>query len=67
MITPTEGDDWRGGNGTTSPTKDPAIQTLPKKTALAKRLRSCYEPPEGYSIVEIDFSQGEVRGWCGYG
>lgn len=41
--------------------KDPAIQTLPKKTALAKRLRSCYEPPEGYSIVEIDFSQGELR------
>lgn len=41
--------------------KDPAIQTLPKKTALAKRLRACYEPPEGYSIVEIDFSQGELR------
>lgn len=41
--------------------KAPAIQTLPKKTALAKRLRACYEPPEGYSIVEIDFSQGELR------
>ncbi|QNJ59109.1 DNA polymerase I [Vibrio phage vB_ValS_PJ32] len=41
--------------------KDPAIQTLPKKTSLAKRLRACYEPPEGYSIVEIDFSQGELR------
>lgn len=35
--------------------------TLPKKTPLAKRLRACYEPPEGYSIVEIDFSQGELR------
>ena len=41
--------------------KDPAIQTLPKKTDLAKLLRACYEPPEGYSIVEIDFSQGELR------
>ena len=41
--------------------RDPAIQTLPKHSPIAKRLRACYEPPEGYAIVEVDYSQGELR------
>lgn len=41
--------------------RNPAIQTLPKHSDIAKRLRACYEPPEGYAMVEVDYSQGELR------
>lgn len=41
--------------------KDPAFQTLPKKTAWAKRLRECYIAPKGKVMVQLDFSQGELR------
>lgn len=41
--------------------KEPAIQTLPKHTAYAKRLRSAYPAPEGYEFWQCDFSQGELR------
>lgn len=41
--------------------KNPAIQTLPKKTKWAKRLRECYIAPPGKSILQLDYSQGELR------
>jgi DNA polymerase I-like protein with 3'-5' exonuclease and polymerase domains len=42
--------------------KDPAIQTLPKRTAWAKRLRECYEAPSGKLCFDADYQQGELRG-----
>ncbi|QWS69855.1 DNA polymerase I [Vibrio phage vB_VpS_PG28] len=59
-----KGDYGGGDSGTVTgrlAARDPAIQTLPKHSPIAKRLRSCYEPPEGYAIVEVDYSQGELR------
>ncbi len=41
--------------------KEPAFQTLPKKTKWAKRLRKCYPAPPGKTIVVLDYSQGELR------
>lgn len=41
--------------------KDPAIQTIPKHSKWAKRLRWCYRPPEGHLMFEIDFKAGELR------
>ncbi|UOX39994.1 DNA polymerase [Vibrio phage V-YDF132] len=59
-----KGDYGAGDSGTVTgrlAARDPAIQTLPKHSPIAKRLRACYEPPEGYAIVEVDYSQGELR------
>lgn len=44
-----------------SSAKDPAIQTLPKKTTWAKRLRKCFVAPEGKLMWEADFAQGELK------
>jgi DNA polymerase I-like protein with 3'-5' exonuclease and polymerase domains len=41
--------------------KDPAFQTIPKRTKWAKRIRRCYPAPPGYVVVERDYSQGELR------
>ena len=41
--------------------KDPAFQTLPKKTKWAKRIRACYPAPPGKKIISCDYSQGELR------
>jgi DNA polymerase I-like protein with 3'-5' exonuclease and polymerase domains len=41
--------------------KDPAIQTVPKKTKWAKRLRECYPAPPGKAVLSCDFSQGELK------
>lgn len=41
--------------------KDPAWQTLSKHTIWAKKLRRAYPAPEGYCIVNWDYSQGELR------
>jgi DNA polymerase I-like protein with 3'-5' exonuclease and polymerase domains len=41
--------------------KDPAIQTLPKRTPWAKRLRECYEAPEDCLCFDADFNQLELR------
>jgi DNA polymerase I-like protein with 3'-5' exonuclease and polymerase domains len=41
--------------------KDPAVQTIPKHTVWAKKLRRGYIAPPGYVYVEWDFSQGELR------
>jgi DNA polymerase I-like protein with 3'-5' exonuclease and polymerase domains len=53
-------DDSGGRTGRTS-CKEPAYQTLPKRTDWAKPLRSVYVPPEGYVILDLDFQQGELR------
>ena len=41
--------------------KEPAFQTIPKKTYWAKRLRECYPAPKGKVVVSIDYSQGELK------
>ncbi|MGI4991058.1 DNA polymerase (plasmid) [Halobacteriovorax sp. GFR7] len=41
--------------------KDPAIQTVPKHSKWAPRLRWCFRPPEGHLFFEIDFCAGELR------
>jgi DNA polymerase I-like protein with 3'-5' exonuclease and polymerase domains len=41
--------------------KDPAFQTLPKKTKWAKKIRACYPAPPGKAIMSIDYSQGELK------
>ena len=41
--------------------KDPAIQTLPKKTKWAKRLRECFVAPKGKVCISADYSQGELK------
>lgn len=41
--------------------RDPAIQTVPKKTKWAKRLRECFVAPPGKVVWQCDFSQGELR------
>jgi DNA polymerase I-like protein with 3'-5' exonuclease and polymerase domains len=41
--------------------KDPAFQTLPKKTKWAKKLRECYVAPPGKIAIQADYSQGELK------
>lgn len=53
-------DDSGGRTGRTS-VKEPAYQTIPKFTDWAKPLRRVYIPPPGYVILNVDFSQGELR------
>lgn len=55
-------DDPEGGTvtGRLSAT-EPAYQTIPKRTAWAKPLRSVYPCPPGHGIAKLDFNQGELR------
>lgn len=60
--------DWGGGGMDDSGTvtgrlafKDPAAQTIPKHTIWAKKLRLGYTAPPGYKILQLDYSQGELR------
>jgi DNA polymerase I-like protein with 3'-5' exonuclease and polymerase domains len=41
--------------------KDPAAQTIPKRTKWTKKLRRAFIAPPGYVILQLDFSQGELR------
>jgi len=41
--------------------KDPAIQTIPKHTKWAKRLRRVVIAPPGHLILSNDYSQGELK------
>lgn len=53
-------DDSGGRTGRTS-VKEPAYQTIPKFTDWAKPLRRVYKCPPGMVILNVDFSQGELR------
>ena len=58
------GDDEDDESGTVTgrlSAKEPAFQTLPKKTKWAKRLRECYPAPPGKVVVVIDYRQGELK------
>lgn len=41
--------------------KDPAVQTVPKHTKWTKKLRRAFIAPPGYVILQLDYSQGELR------
>jgi DNA polymerase I-like protein with 3'-5' exonuclease and polymerase domains len=41
--------------------KDPAFQTIPHYSKWGTRLRRCYPAPPGYRVLEVDYSQGELR------
>lgn len=41
--------------------KNPAFQIIPKKTFWAKKIRACYPAPPGMVVLQLDFSQGELR------
>lgn len=41
--------------------KDPAIQTIPKHTKWAKRLRRAVIAAQGFLILSNDYSQGELK------
>lgn len=62
-----EGDDDEAGTVTGRlSAKNPAFQTLPKKKPKvgenwAGQLRSCYIAPPGKVILEVDYSQGELK------
>jgi DNA polymerase I-like protein with 3'-5' exonuclease and polymerase domains len=53
-------DDSGTDTGRTS-CKDPAAQTIPKHTKWTKWLRRAFIAPPGYTILQLDFSQGELR------
>lgn len=53
-----------GDSGTVtgrSSAKDPAVQTIPKHTKWTKKLRRAFIAPEGYTILQCDYSQGELK------
>ncbi len=54
------GDEGGAVTGRSSVT-DPAVQTIPKHTETAKRLRKCFTAPKGYYVAGLDYSQGELR------
>lgn len=41
--------------------KDPAVQTIPKHTPWAKKLRRGYISPPGFVMVNWDYAQGELK------
>lgn len=41
--------------------RDPAIQTVPKHTFWAKKIRRAMIAPDGYLIMSNDYSQGELK------
>jgi DNA polymerase I-like protein with 3'-5' exonuclease and polymerase domains len=41
--------------------KDPALQTIPKHSKWAKKLRKCYPAPPGYMMWSTDCMQGELK------
>lgn len=54
-------DDDAGTNSGRISIKDPALQTIPKKTKWAKPLRRGFIAPPGYVFFSGDYSQGELR------
>lgn len=41
--------------------REPAFQTIPKKSKWGKKLRACYVAPPGKLILALDYSQGELK------
>lgn len=41
--------------------RDPAIQTLPAHTKWAKTLRKAFIAPDGYGILGVDYTEGELK------
>ena len=54
-------DDEAGSTTGRLSARDPAFQTIPKKTKWAKRLRKCFIAPPGMVCLSVDFSQGELK------
>lgn len=54
------GDEGGAVTGRSSVT-NPPVQTIPKHTEVAKRLRKCFIAPPGYYVAGLDYSQGELR------
>lgn len=40
---------------------EPALQTVPKHTKWTKKLRRAMVPPPGMTILQLDYSQGELK------
>lgn len=40
---------------------EPALQTIPKRTKWTKKLRRALIPPPGKTILQLDYSQGELK------
>jgi DNA polymerase I-like protein with 3'-5' exonuclease and polymerase domains len=56
------GDDDESGTVTgRTAFKGPAVQTIPKVTLWAKKIRHCYPAPPGYVVWARDFKQGELK------
>ncbi|MFE1914996.1 DNA polymerase [Streptomyces anandii] len=47
---------------------DPNLQQTPKETEKVwnRNIKRAFEPDEGYALVQVDFSQGEMRMATGY-
>lgn len=56
-----ESDDDSGTDTGRTSAKDPAVQTIPKHTKWAKALRRGIIAPPGYTILQLDYSQGELK------
>jgi DNA polymerase I-like protein with 3'-5' exonuclease and polymerase domains len=54
-------DDDSGTNTGRTSAKDPAVQTIPKHTKWTKKLRRAFIPPPGKTILQLDYSQGELK------
>lgn len=56
-----EGDEDSGTVTGRLSAKGPPIQIVPKKTSWAKRIRECFTAPLGKKLLQLDYSQGELR------
>lgn len=54
-------DDASGADTGRTSCRDPAAQTIPKHTKWTKKLRRAFTCPVGKTILQLDFSQGELR------
>jgi len=55
------GEDDGGTNTGRLSVRDPAVQTVPKHTKWAKRLRRAFIAPPGMLLMANDYSQGELK------
>jgi DNA polymerase I-like protein with 3'-5' exonuclease and polymerase domains len=55
------GDDEGGTVTGRKSAKNPAIQTVPKRTIWGKKIRKCLIALPGFTLLEADYSQAELR------